>query len=379
MANLIGLFISCACVFAIGLSYVYYPIIRRLTLRKAAGKDQRPVPDKLSVAIIFAAYNESEVIEEKITSIFNTVYQEHLIEVWVGSDKSTDGTDEIVKRLQKNYPNLHLYRTEGRAGKSAIMNILASKTSADILIATDANIIFEPHTIPELLFPLAQSNIGAVAGTLQYKGPIENGTARTEGSYLNIENSIRLSESQNFGFCLGMEGGLYAIRAALWKAIPEATFMEDFFQTMQLLSRGYNISFNPKAVGLEDVSTSLDEEFKRKIRISLGNFQNLKRFKGLLISRPYPLGYAFLLHKVLRWVTPHLLVVLMLSLLLTPLTLYAGLALLAFFLLQFIAIKFKMHGPLAYFCAMNVAMLIGYFRYMKGVSSSVWEPTKRSQ
>lgn len=379
MANLIGLFISCACVFAIGLSYVYYPIIRRLTLQKAEEKESQTIPDSMSVAIIFAAYNESEVIEEKITSIFNTAYKQDLVEVWVGSDKSTDGTDEIVKRLQKNYPNLNLFRTEGRAGKSAIMNVLASKTSADILIATDANIIFEPHTIPELIIPLSQSNVGAVAGTLQYKGSINNGTAKAEGSYLNIENTIRLSESQNFGFCLGMEGGLYAIRAELWEAIPKATFMEDFFQTMQLLSRGYNISFNPKAIGLEDVSTSLDEEFKRKIRISLGNFQNLKRFKGLLVKKPYPLGYAFLVHKVLRWVTPHLLVVLMVSLLLNPVTFYAGLALLAFFLLQFIAIKFKIHGPLAYFCAMNVAMLIGYFRYMKGVSSSVWEPTKRSQ
>ena len=163
---------------AIGLTYVYYPIIRRLTLRKAEEKESQTIPDTMSVAIIFAAYNESEVIEEKITSIFNTAYKQDLVEVWVGSDKSTDGTDEIVKRLQKNHPNLNLFRTEGRAGKSAIMNVLASKTSADILIATDANIIFNP-THSELIIPLSQSNV-AVAGTLQYKGSINNGTAKAE-------------------------------------------------------------------------------------------------------------------------------------------------------------------------------------------------------
>jgi len=36
-------------------------------------------------------------------------------------------------------------------------------------------------------------------------------------------------------------------------------------------------------------------------------------------------------------------------------------------------------GPLVYFCAMNLAMLQGYLTYLQGVSSSVWQPTKRNQ
>ena len=115
--------------------------------------------------------------------------------------------------------------------------------------------------------------VAAVAGALTYSGKASNNTAKTEGAYLNLENAIRQSESQCFGFCLGMEGGLYAIRKNMWKPIPKATFMEDFFQTMQLLVDDYNIAFNPKAIGYEEVSTSLDEEFKRKSEYHWATFK----------------------------------------------------------------------------------------------------------
>lgn len=99
----------------------------------------------------------------------------------------------------------------------------------------------------------------------------------------------------------------------------------------------------------------------------------------MLFKKFWPLGYAFLLHKVLRWFTPHIIIVLLLALILNPFTQIYGLVLLAILPVQFLLVKFKIHGPIAYFCAMNAAMLIGHFRYLKGVSSSVWEPTKRIQ
>ena len=325
MAEIIGLFVASLCILLIGLTYVVYPAIRLLRLKDQptfSAPAHRP-----SVSIIFAAYNEKVVIEEKIRSIYDSKYDLDKISVLVGSDMSTDGTDEIIIRLQSEFPNLHLHRTEKRTGKSGIMNMLADKATGEILIATDANIIFKHDTISQLVQSFASEQIGAVAGALTYKGNSDNSTAKSEGIYLNLENKIRLSESQCFGFCLGMEGGLYAIRKSLWAPIPPATFMEDFFQTMQILGRKKKIKFNPLAIGYEDVSTSLYEEFKRKIRISLGNFQNLKRFKNVLWKSTYPLGYAFLLHKILRWFTPHIIIVLLAALLFNPLTTIIGLIL----------------------------------------------------
>ena len=332
------------------------------------------------VTVIFAAYNEQDVIEEKIRSIYHSSYPNELIEVWIGSDKSTDATEDIITRLQLEFKTLHLYISSGRSGKAAIMNILAKKAGGDIFIATDANIIFDHHTITELVKYYSNVNVGAVAGNLSYeKENISSGTSKNEHFYLNIENRIKQTESNKYGFCLGMEGGLYSIRKKLWSEIPPHTFMEDFFQTVQVFDQGYDIVFNEFALGFEDVSTSLKEEFNRKIRISIGNFQNLRRFRKLAMNKPFPFGLVFLFHKILRWLTPHLFILSSLLILYTPIALPYLMLISAVVFAQIIWVRFFPPGPFTYFCAMNLALFIGYIRFLRGVTSSVWQPTKRKQ
>ena len=141
MAQIIGISISLICVLLIGATYILYPIIRyiRLDKQKTIKKDNEFTP---KVAILFAAHNECAVIENKINSILKSSYPLEKIEIWIGSDLSNDGTDEIVQDIQKVHSNIHLYRAAERTGKSGIMNILVEMTDAEIIIATDANILF---------------------------------------------------------------------------------------------------------------------------------------------------------------------------------------------------------------------------------------------
>ena len=367
------------CLLGIIITYGLYPLWQILFPGKS-----HPILEINSnaqlVTVIFAAYNEQDVIEEKIRSIYHSSYPNELIEVWIGSDKSTDATEDIITRLQLEFKTLHLYISSGRAGKAAIMNILAKKAGGDIFIATDANIIFDHHTITELVKYYSNVNVGAVAGNLSYeKENISSGTSKNEHFYLNIENRIKQTESNKYGFCLGMEGGLYSIRKKLWSEIPPHTFMEDFFQTVQVFDQGYDIVFNEFALGFEDVSTSLKEEFNRKIRISIGNFQNLRRFRKLAMNKPFPFGLVFLFHKILRWLTPHLFILSSLLILCTPIALPYLMLISAVVFAQIIWVRFFPPGPFTYFCAMNLALFIGYIRFLRGVTSSVWQPTKRKQ
>ena len=367
------------CLLGIIITYGLYPLWQILFPGKS-----HPILEINSnaqlVTVIFAAYNEQDVIEEKIRSIYHSSYPNELIEVWIGSDKSTDATEEIITRLQLEFKTLHLYISSGRSGKAAIMNILAKKAGGDIFIATDANIIFDHHTITELVKYYSNVNVGAVAGNLSYeKENISSGTSKNEHFYLNIENRIKQTESNKYGFCLGMEGGLYSIRKELWSEIPPHTFMEDFFQTVQVFDQGCDIVFNEFALGFEDVSTSLKEEFNRKIRISIGNFQNLRRFRKLAMNKPFPFGLVFLFHKILRWLTPHLFILSSLLILCTPIALPYLMLISAVVFAQIIWVRFFPPGPFTYFCAMNLALFIGYIRFLRGVTSSVWQPTKRKQ
>jgi cellulose synthase/poly-beta-1,6-N-acetylglucosamine synthase-like glycosyltransferase len=379
MAIIALYFLLVLCLLGIVITYGLYPLWQILLPGKS-----HPIIEINSntqlVTVIFAAYNEQDVIEDKIRSIYHSSYPTELIEVWIGSDKSTDATEDIITRLQLEFKTLNLYVSAGRAGKAAIMNILAKKAGGDIFIATDANIIFDRHTITELVKYYSIVNVGAVAGNLTYeKENISTGTSKNEHFYLNIENRIKQTESNKYGFCLGMEGGLYSIRKELWSEIPPHTFMEDFFQTIQVFDQGHKIVFNEFALGFEDVSTSLKEEFNRKIRISIGNFQNLRRFRKLAMNKPFPFGFVFLFHKILRWLTPHLFILSSLLILCTPIALPYLMLISVVVFAQIIWVRFFPPGPFTYFCAMNLALFIGYIRFLRGVTSSVWQPTKRKQ
>jgi cellulose synthase/poly-beta-1,6-N-acetylglucosamine synthase-like glycosyltransferase len=374
----IAVIISLSALGLIALTYVVYPVWQLIFPGKPVDFTGEFTPP--SVSVVFAAYNESAIIEAKIRSIYNTNYPIGLLSVWIGSDLSNDGTDDIIRNLQSEFPQLNLHVNDNRSGKSATINLLVERTTAEVIIATDANILFKETTIDELVRPIALQKATAVAGTLVYEaGGGVNSTATNEKVYLSLENAIRRAESRKHGICFGMEGGLYSMRKSFWKPIPPNTFMEDFFQTVQLIARDQKVLFNEAAIGLEDVSTSLREEYKRKIRISIGNWQNLIRFYPLLFKHPYPFGILFLMHKVLRWLTPHLYLIALIAGLFTSQWLIISIVLIGLPVSQFILMSFGLATPLAYFYVMNTALFVGFLRYLKGVKSSVWQPTKRNQ
>lgn len=374
----LAVIISLAALSLIALTYVVYPVWQLIFPGKPMDFTGEFTPPLVSV--VFAAYNESSIIEAKIRSIYNTNYPIDKLSVWIGSDLSNDGTDEIIRNLQSEFPRLNLHVNDVRSGKSATINSLIEQTTAEVIIATDANILFKETTIEELVRPIALQKATAVAGTLAYEaGGVINSTATNEKVYLSLENAIRRAESRKHGICFGMEGGLYSMRKSFWKPIPPNTFMEDFFQTVQLIASDQKVLFNEAAIGLEDVSTSLREEYKRKIRISIGNWQNLIRFYPLLFKHPYPFGILFLMHKVLRWLTPHLYLIALIAGLFTSQWLIISIVLIGLPVSQFILMSFGLATPLAYFYVMNTALFVGFLRYLKGVKSSVWQPTKRNQ
>jgi cellulose synthase/poly-beta-1,6-N-acetylglucosamine synthase-like glycosyltransferase len=375
----------------VAITYLIYPLLVIFWPGKRSAPLAYKITDNLpEVTLIFAAYNEEVVIEEKLLSVFESAYPQNKLNVLVGSDKSTDRTDEIVLNLTRKYRNLQLVRFEQRTGKSGIINKLVELSATPVIVATDANIIFKPDTLFELVKHFKQPEIKLIGGNLMYNTKRETGIAAQEHAYLNWENKVKQAESMRWRLVVGVEGGCYAIRRDWFTPIPPLTFMEDFFITMATLKRGGQVWFAPEATCFEDVSTELGEEFKRKVRISIGNWQNLNRFAGLITKPFYPLGLAFLCHKVLRWFTPFLaLFAFGVALLLAaPGNVYTYfisflLAVLLLLPLDFLLMKRNLHTGILrfinHFVMMNIALLAGFINYSKGVKSNVWQPTKRNQ
>ena len=345
-----------------------------------------------TVNVIFAAYNEETVIEAKLRSLLESDYPKTLLVVTIGSDASTDRTDTLIEDFAQKYPlNLNLIRFKKRTGKAEIINHLASISTSDVLVCTDANILHEKGAITHAVSLLySDENFGAVGGTLEYVVRSSHGIAKQENYYRSWENSIRHNESVLWQLPMGLEGGFYAIKRRLFKPIPKNFFMEDFYQTLNLYCSGYKAYMHPMILGYEDVSTLPGEEFQRKKRISTGNFQNLVHFFRCIHSN-WKLAFVFWSHKGLRWITPLLLIMALISnlaLLNTERNLYkitfAMAATLAF--LGALGIffskgkqKISLFVYIYHFFNMNFALLSGLIQYIKGVNTNVWQPTRRNQ
>jgi cellulose synthase/poly-beta-1,6-N-acetylglucosamine synthase-like glycosyltransferase len=384
------LFFSLACILH---SYVIYPFLIKLAAKGKSISNQtyasmeKELP---TVSVIMAAYNEEVVIEDKIQTILTNDYPKEKVEILIGSDNSNDNTNSIIKALSEKNQNIHFKAFKKRQGKIAIVNQLEKIAQGEVLILTDANVMFQHDTIFELVKFFKDQSIGLVDAKMINTGLQKEGISFQEKSYISREVFIKHNESLLWGSMMGPFGGCYAIKKSLYQTVPGNYLVDDFFICMKILEQNKKTINNPEAKVFEDVSNNIKDEFYRKIRIATGNFQNLQHFKHLLWPVWEGKSFAFLSHKVLRWLGPFFLILIMLSLSILAFqnTFYLILAIGLLFILtlpiyDILLKKIKIHNVIlrfaTHFFTMNLALLIGFFRNLKGVRTNVWKPTKRFQ
>jgi cellulose synthase/poly-beta-1,6-N-acetylglucosamine synthase-like glycosyltransferase len=377
-------------ILALAYHYVGFPLLMKFLARKKIQQFYFWLDDELpKIAIILAVYNEEKVIEEKIKSTFDTNYPLDKIEFWIGSDSSTDETDTIIKQYQSLYSQIHFKRFEARTGKPQIINQLVEETDAKLLIMTDANVFFANNTIVKLVSYFKNFKVGLVGGNIINLETKLDGISNQEKAYLNAENMTKYYEGLVFGKMMGAFGGLYAIRRKLYHPVPKGFIVDDFYISMKVLEQGYWNVNALDAVAYEDVSNIAEEEFRRKVRIGIGNFQNLFKFKSLMVKDFYT-SFCFLSHKVLRWKGPFLILISWVCTLVLSFVcdfyLYVFLLFTAFLaspLIDGILKKNKIHIKLlrfaSHFVSMNLALLIGFIKFASGKHKSTWTPTQRNQ
>lgn len=380
-------------------SYVCYPfILQLLSKNKTLKPIKKFTKDNLPfVYIIVVAFNEETVIEKKLLTVLDTEYPRQLLKIIVGSDGSTDQTHAIVNRLAAINPEIELIVFEGRRGKPAILNELHHKIQTEntetnyLYMLSDANVYFDKNTIPVLVHTMNDPEIGMAGAQVKNIYYQKAGISEVEQLYISRENRIKYQEGVLWGTMMGAFGACFIMRPELFEPIPKGSRVDDFYLTMKVLEIGTNAIMQSNAKCYEDLPEDMAEEFKRKRRMSGGNFQNLARFKHFLWSRRKGLAFSFLSHKVLRWISPFLFAIALLSslLLFTKGVFIFGIAFIVLILLGIAPLllrknRFVLNGKipflksLVYFDYMNLAIVLGFWDYLKGIESNVWEPTKRT-
>jgi len=380
-------------IFLVFHSYVLFPKILEVLARN---KKQNQIiwdltdSDLPGVDILMAVYNEEKVIREKILSLVETNYPLEKINIYIGSDASTDKTDDIIHELIQSYPQIKLFRYS-RTGKSGIINQLYKESNSDVIVLTDANVFFEIDTIYHLTKHYKNETIGLIGGNIVNPDFKKTGISFQEKKYLERENRIKYLEGICMGGMIGAFGGCYSLRRELFVEVPEKWLVDDFFIAMQVLRKDKKTINELSAICTEDVSNKISEEFRRKVRISAGNFQNLFTFLDLLSPLKFGIAFCFISHKVLRWITPFLLIGLFIVNLLLlssgygiyTLTFIGQIAVMLCVLLDRVFKKIGLHSRIlrfiTHFYTMNFALLVGFINYSKGVKTTIWKPTERNQ
>ncbi|MEO6315102.1 MAG: glycosyltransferase family 2 protein [Chitinophagaceae bacterium] len=342
------------------------------------------------VALIVAAYNEEDYIEDKINNTLSLDYPADKLVVYFVTDGSNDNTPAIINR----YPRFNLLHLPERNGKAAAMNRAMQFIKEPYVIFCDANTVLNRECVKEMVKFYADPQVGAVAGEKKIYQPAATKAASAgEGLYWKYESFLKKQDS-DFYSVVGAAGELFSVRTALYHPIEEGVLIEDFVLSLRIAKSGYVVKYAPGAYAVESSSASIRDEQKRKIRISAGGFQAIYMLRELLnVFRYGTLSFQYISHRVLRWAVTPVCLLLLLPLNVVLSMRRAGavydllLLMQLFFYLCGLAgwffanrnIKVKALYVPYYFLFMNVSVFWGFKRFLKGQQSVLWEKASRAK
>lgn len=256
------------------------------------GNDAEGVP---SVSLIVPAFDEEEVIAAKVANALALDYPREKLQVIVASDGSSDATAE---RARVAGADLVLELPPG--GKVAALNAAAAQASGEVLAFSDANSVWAPDALRQLVAPFADPDVAYVCGQVRFLDP---GGTNMEGAYWRYEMAVREMESALAGVTAG-NGAIYAVRRDAY--VPLApTGSHDLSFPFAFAKRGLRSLYVPRARAEEKMVPTLEGELARKRRMMVGLW-DIVVGEGMLSPRGYPPLFAFEIvsHRVLRYLSP---------------------------------------------------------------------------
>ena len=389
----IATYIFWICLFLLVYPYLIYPLILKLLARffSANGKLAESREDWPAVSFIISAFNEEQVIGEKLENTLALDYPADKLEIIVISDASDDRTDEIVRAWSEKDSRIRLVRQEERRGKSAGLNHGVQAARGEAIVFSDANAMYKRDAIYELVKYFVNPEIGYVMGAALYNDGGDNEATESEGLYWRFELFLKEMESK-FYSVVGGDGAIYAIRRNLFWTLKDDD-INDFVNPLQIVAKGYRGIFNPRAICYEDAAEAFGKEFRRKRRIVNRSWRAVKRYLGWFNPiRQFRFLFELFSHKVLRWFSMVILIAMFVANILVvalsghpfyAVTL-AGMLLTVGLALYGASLDGK-NRPIPklvylpyYFFLVNYAALLGIWDETRGVRHAVWNHVRDS-
>src|SRR5215468_8338392 len=272
---------------------LYAPVLA--AVRKATGSPP-PAPrgeGTPSASLIVAAYKEEAVIAAKVANALALDYP--ALEVIVAVDGGGDATGELARDA-----GAHRVLLLERGGKIRAQDAAVRVAKGEIVAFSDANALWEPDALRELVAPFADPKVGYVCGQVRFTN--EAGTNQ-EGLYWRYELWLRAQESA-LASVTGGNGAIYAVRREAYVEV-DPIMGHDLSFPFRMVKNGYRAVYVPSARATEKMVPSIEGEWARKRRMMSHGWPIVIK-GGLLDPRGYPPLYALMIasHRLLRYGTP---------------------------------------------------------------------------
>ncbi len=341
------------------------------------------------VTIIVAAYNERPLLDRKIRNTLDIDYPAGRLRMIIVTDGSTDGSGELAS----SYPSVRFLHLPERKGKTAALKRAMKEVETEFVLFSDANSFLNRECIRRMIPHYDDPGTGGVAGEKKILDPHHHSAVgEAEGLYWEYESFLKKQDAGLYTV-VGAAGELFSIRTPLFREPVDAVVLDDFYISMQVCLQGYKIEYEPGAYATESPSASLADEEKRKVRISAGAYQAVGYLKECFHVTRHPLlSFQYFSRRLLRWIVcpPFLILLLASNIFLAahpgiPLFyLYFLFAQLLFYVLALagwlLVRRGRKSGLLTipfYFVFMNTCLVKGFFRFLKGGQSVIWEKAER--
>jgi len=253
-----------------------------------------------AVTVVVAAWNEEDVIQQRLENLLALDYPADRLEIVVASDASSDRTHELVEAID----GVRLIVCP-RGGKVAAQDRAVRETSGEIVAFSDANARWAPDTLRKLVRAFADPEVAYVCGRLVLT--TADGSNR-EGVYWRYETWLRKQESA-LGSVTGGNGSVYAVRRSDYVEV-DPRFGHDLSLPYLMVQHGRRAVYDPEALAFEKPTPEIETEYRRKVRM----FEHcwLIVLRGKMLRR-LPPGYLveILSHRHLRYASGLLHIVLL--------------------------------------------------------------------
>ena len=256
------------------------------------------------VSLIVAAYNEESVIEAKVRNALALEWPRERLELIVAVDGAQDATAERARRAGADQV-LEL----PRGGKIRAQDAAVRAARGDVVAFSDANALWEPDALRELVKPFGDPRTGYVCGQVTFTN--EAGSNQ-EGLYWRYEMFLRAQESA-LASVTGGNGAIYAVRREAYVEV-DPIMGHDLSFPFRMVKDGRRAVYQPSARATEKMVPSIEGEWQRKRRMMSHGWPIVVK-GGLADPRGYPPLYALMIvsHRLLRYGTPFLHVAVALS------------------------------------------------------------------